>query len=85
MALILRKIVAKPLWKITSTLLLLLLSAPAFSLTVDGLYSAEVAVEDQSSAQMLRAKKEGLTQEPPGTTIFHIYQLFKEYPYSQDI
>ena len=62
MALILRKIVAKPLWKITSTLLLLLLSAPAFSLTVDGLYSAEVAVEDQSSAQMLRAKKEGLTQ-----------------------
>jgi len=62
MALILRKIVARPLWKITSTLLLLLLAAPAFSLTVDGLYSAEVAVEDQSSAQMLRAKKEGLTQ-----------------------
>jgi len=62
MALILRKIVAKPLWKISSALLLLLLAAPAFSFTVEGLYSAEVAVEDQSAAQMLRAKKQGLGQ-----------------------
>ena len=61
MALILLKIVAKPLQKIICVLLLLLAS-PAFSLTVDGLYGAKVVIEDQSSAQVLRAKKVGLAQ-----------------------
>ena len=61
MALILLKIVAKPLQKIICVLLLLLAS-PAFSLTVDGLYGAKVVIEDQSSAQVLRAKKVGLAR-----------------------
>ena len=62
MTLILQKIVAKSLWKISSGLLLWLLASPAFSVTVEGLYSAGVAVEDQSSAQMMKAKKVGLSQ-----------------------
>jgi len=62
MVLILLQTVAKPLQKIACMSLLLLVAAPAFSLTVDGLYSASVEVEDQSSAQVLRAKKVGLAQ-----------------------
>ncbi len=62
MTLILQKIVAKSLWKISFGLLLWLLASPAFSVTVEGLYSAGVAVKDQSSAQMMKAKKVGLSQ-----------------------
>jgi hypothetical protein len=61
MTLILLKIVAKPLKKILCVLLLLF-CVPAFSLPVDGLYSAQVAVKDQSAAQVLRAKKLGLAK-----------------------
>jgi hypothetical protein len=61
MTLILLKIMAKPLRKII-ILLLMLFSAPAFSLTVGGLYSAQVSVKDQSATQVLNAKKLGLAQ-----------------------
>tara|TARA_B110000503_G_scaffold74848_1_gene115568 strand:- start:10353 stop:11459 length:1107 start_codon:yes stop_codon:yes gene_type:complete len=61
MTLILLKIVAKPLRKII-ILLLMLFSVPAFSLTVGGLYSAQVSVKDQSTTQVLNAKKLGLAQ-----------------------
>lgn len=55
------RIVAKPLQKIICVWLLLW-SLPALSLTVDGLYDAKIEVEDQSSGQVLRAKKMGLAQ-----------------------
>jgi hypothetical protein len=61
MTLILLKIVAKPLRKII-ILLLIFFSVPAFSLTVGGLYSAQVSVKDQSATQVLNAKKQGLAQ-----------------------
>lgn len=61
MTLILLETVAKPL-KIILCVALLLFCRPAFSLTVDGLYSAQVAVDDQSSAQVSKAKKLGLAK-----------------------
>lgn len=61
MTLRLRKVVVKPLQKL-AYLMLLMFSIPAFSLSVDGLYSAQVEIEDQSVAQVLRAKKLGLAQ-----------------------
>tara|TARA_B110000914_G_scaffold137487_1_gene120295 strand:- start:4469 stop:5527 length:1059 start_codon:yes stop_codon:yes gene_type:complete len=41
---------------------LMLLAVPAFSLTVEGLYTAQVPIKDQSSKQVLGAKKIGLAQ-----------------------
>ena len=61
MTLILLKIVAKPLHKIM-LIWLMLLAVPAFSITVDGLYTAQVPIKDQSSTQVLGAKKLGLAQ-----------------------
>jgi hypothetical protein len=61
MTLILLKIVAKPLRKII-IFLLMFFSVPAFSLTVGGLYSAQVSVKDQSATQVINAKKRGLAQ-----------------------
>ena len=40
----------------------MLLAVPAFSITVDGLYTAQVPIKDQSSTQVLGAKKLGLAQ-----------------------
>ena len=40
----------------------MLLAVPAFSLTVEGLYTAQVPIKDQSSKQVLGAKKIGLAQ-----------------------
>ena len=61
MTLISLKTVAKPLQTIM-LIVLLLVAMPAFSLTVEGLYGAQVPIKDQSSAQVLMAKKIGLAQ-----------------------
>lgn len=61
MALISLQLVANPLTKL-SFVILVLCAGPAFSFSVSGIYSAEVAVEDQSADHMQKAKKVGLSQ-----------------------
>ncbi|MDB4002784.1 DUF2066 domain-containing protein [Oceanospirillaceae bacterium] len=55
------QLVASVLKKILLTVLVLFAN-PAFSLSVSGIYNAQVVVEDQSASQVLKAKKLGLSQ-----------------------